>query len=357
MKYIPQLDGIRFFAIVSVIIGHWVVWDTTDPFIKGFPWGRGVILFFVLSGYLISTILFNLKDKIGSNEITVQKSILNFYARRILRIFPIYFLTLIFLKSIQFQNINEAYVWLLSFTSNIYQAVKGQELGKFVHYWSLAVEEQFYLVWPFIIFFVSRKYLLRTILLVMLGSVLSRIICCIVFKDNWMIGAYFSLNLAMPLSLGGLIAYYQIYKPELYSRTFGNKTFFYLSGLIYFLYYYLVRSSGIKFLLPITDEYFFAIFSAFFIGNAAISNFKFLGKVILENKIVLYLGSISYGLYIYHMFIGNLYWDYLAIELDLHTSSKYTCWMLYSIILIILASLSFYLIERPINKLKRFFKY
>ena len=84
LSYFAQLDGIRCFAVISVIIGHWVAWDTENIILKNTPWGHGVILFFVLSGYLISNILFESKEKILINQISFIHSLKIFYTRRFL---------------------------------------------------------------------------------------------------------------------------------------------------------------------------------------------------------------------------------------------------------------------------------
>lgn len=357
MKYVAQLDGVRFFAVVSVIIAHWIVWDTSNEFVKSFPWSHGVILFFVLSGYLISSILLDVKRKMEAGEANLKTALVNFYARRILRIFPVYYLTVIYLRHINFKNVDELSPWLFTFSSNLYQSFTCKEAGQFVHFWSLAIEEQFYLFWPLIVLLIRKEKLLNAIVVVMAFSVASRIFCFTLFNENWMLTSYFTLNLMMPLALGGLIALFRsgIYPKQ--PNVFNRKSLFYISGLAYFLFYYMASRSGMKWIKPLFDEYFFALFAAFFIGNAAESNFKFLAKFILENKLVVYIGSISYGIYVYHMFIIDFYMSYVAIELDIHTSVKYTYWIFYSILLLGLASLSFYVLEKPLNSLKKYLPY
>jgi peptidoglycan/LPS O-acetylase OafA/YrhL len=83
MKHIPQLDGIRCVAILSVIIGHWIAWDVQNVFVQNIPWSHGVLLFFVLSGYLITNILLSLKEKIEQGQTKVKKALFKFYIRRL----------------------------------------------------------------------------------------------------------------------------------------------------------------------------------------------------------------------------------------------------------------------------------
>jgi peptidoglycan/LPS O-acetylase OafA/YrhL len=121
MKYIKQLDSLRAIAVTFVVIGHYFpsfyIW-------KYFPIGSfGVDLFFVLSGFLITNILISQRDLNDSFKSTKMRLILNFYIRRILRIFPIYYLFVIFIylfSSIVKTNVDSAFPYLLTYTVNIY---------------------------------------------------------------------------------------------------------------------------------------------------------------------------------------------------------------------------------------------
>ena len=68
MQYYKQLDTLRFFSVLLVMIGHWISWDSANEFVKSFHWGNGVIFFFVLSGFLITEILYNEKTEIESGN-------------------------------------------------------------------------------------------------------------------------------------------------------------------------------------------------------------------------------------------------------------------------------------------------
>lgn len=95
MQYYKQLDALRFFSVLMVMIAHWVAWDTSNEFIRSFHWGNGVIFFFVLSGFLITEILYKQKLEIEKGNSSFYSSLKNFYFRRTLRIFPIYYLLII----------------------------------------------------------------------------------------------------------------------------------------------------------------------------------------------------------------------------------------------------------------------
>lgn len=167
--FFPALDGLRAIAFLMVFGQHYLQ----------LPWGwTGVDLFFVLSGFLITGILFDTRR--------ADHRVRNFYVRRTLRIFPLYYgVMLLFLAVAPFAHWQWNWTWLLwpaylgNLTRFLHPATLGdayQRLGDFVltlpesagsldlhmgHFWSLAVEEQFYLVWPWIVFlFPNRRKLI-----------------------------------------------------------------------------------------------------------------------------------------------------------------------------------------------------
>ena len=166
-EHIPALDGLRGVAILLVIPHNADVFSNSAPWL--WPMALlahagwiGVQLFFVLSGFLITR---NLLASRGDSHY-----LRSFYARRALRIFPLYFLTL-FVGLVLLPQLltysrgalvsHQHQVWLWTFTSNWTQPF-GADVSGFSHFWSLAVEEQFYLVWPFVVLLVAGKRLLWT---------------------------------------------------------------------------------------------------------------------------------------------------------------------------------------------------
>ncbi len=357
LKYYSQIDGLRCFAIISVMIGHWISWDTTNIILKNTPWGHGVILFFVLSGYLITNILLELKEKINTGVISHSEGLKTFYFRRILRIFPIYYLLIFYLFYINYENTREVFPWLVTYTSNILQSKTGSFIGGFNHFWSLAVEEQFYLIWPFIILFVDLRKLINVILIFIIISFLSRLSCVIINPNNWMLSAYLTPNLFLPLCLGALLAFGKRYKPYLESF-FNNSIYMYASILLYvFSFYFFHYRWRIALFDLLLDEYLFAIMCTFIISKTSSNSFRFIVKYILEHDVVVYTGKISYGLYVYHLFVIGFFWNYLALEYKLGVVDKHAMWFIYFVLAYILAILSYYVIEKPFNNLKQYFKY
>lgn len=148
-SYSPQaklagLDALRALAVLSVFLFHATV----------LPWGwLGVQAFFVLSGYLITGLLY--KDR----DARLGEYLRQFYGRRALRIFPLYFVTLALFWvagrfGLELHGVKKGLPFALTYTYNWYHATASFEHSKLIsHFWSLCVEEQFYLVWPFVIYF------------------------------------------------------------------------------------------------------------------------------------------------------------------------------------------------------------
>ncbi|MCY2976203.1 MAG: acyltransferase [Planctomycetota bacterium] len=168
-QHCPELDGVRGLAILMVTLYRFMkeVDPTAHPILaivhRFAPIGeRGVDLFFVLSGFLITGILLQTKSRDGYFR--------KFFIRRSLRIFPLYFSALIFCLWIipsfysptPFDKPRAEQVYLWTYMTNVRMSWLNEwSFGPLDHFWSLAVEEHFYLVWPFVVFFLSNKLLLR----------------------------------------------------------------------------------------------------------------------------------------------------------------------------------------------------
>ena len=160
-RYIRELDGVRALAIWMVLLAHLLFGEAVHGTVSrilpkalnlfGEHLGRGVDLFFVLSGFLITRILLNSKMCNGYFS--------TFYFRRALRILPLYLLVIIvsaFAYGASFRN----YYWLaLFFSANLAPALHVNHPNGMGPMWSLAVEEQFYLLWPLIVYLTSRRTL------------------------------------------------------------------------------------------------------------------------------------------------------------------------------------------------------
>ncbi len=183
--YVPALDGVRGVAILIVMLGHFAIGfktggaaDTALKTLMQTGWA-GVDIFFVLSGFLITGILLEAKG--------APHYFKNFYARRVLRIFPVYyaflFLFFVVLPIVKppapggpFDGWNVSQWWFWAYLSNLQILFPAWPRPEpLSHFWSLAVEEQFYVFWPAVVLLMSRKGVIRTCVAFMIISVALRI--------------------------------------------------------------------------------------------------------------------------------------------------------------------------------------
>lgn len=171
-RRIPSLDGLRALAILMVIYGHL----TGTP---GFPWfvrgdypRFGVRIFFVISGFLITTLLLNEREKTGTI------SLRDFYVRRAYRIFPAASVFLV-VVSIVYSRLVTIPDFLASFFYAVNYYSRSPVLG---HMWSLSVEEQFYMLWPVLLLFCFRKRFTILLVGIALAPILRGIVSAIDFK-------------------------------------------------------------------------------------------------------------------------------------------------------------------------------
>jgi peptidoglycan/LPS O-acetylase OafA/YrhL len=192
MGRIPQIDGLRAVAILMVF--------TTHALHIPLLW-MGVDLFFVLSGYLITGILLRLKDQRGTGGNYWKP----FYFRRVRRILPPYLGFLIFLTIFFHPSWTRIWYWYAFFGANLALALGKVEVAAMTPLWSLAVEEQFYFVWPWIVLLCSPKTLRRICVAVIVCSPILRALCTPAFATHFPI---YSLTIfrADTLAAGAFIA-------------------------------------------------------------------------------------------------------------------------------------------------------
>ncbi len=191
--HIPALDGVRGLAIALVILRHMTLpaWfasssnlaDRALRSVTAAGWS-GVDLFFVLSGFLITGILLKERERDGP----VIEKFGRFYWRRVLRIFPLYYAAcavLFFVVPLlpywsaqpEIGALRHSEPWYWLYGVNLLEVLRGGPATPFNtgHFWSLAVEEQFYIVWPFVVLRASRKTLLRTVYALIVAGPLIRL--------------------------------------------------------------------------------------------------------------------------------------------------------------------------------------
>ncbi len=308
--HIPALDGIRGIAILLVVIYHSVRYGGMQPialldrivFTLGRVGWSGVDLFFVLSGFLITGILYDAKGE--------DRYFRHFYARRILRIFPLYYGFLCFFFVIlpsltplgrQFSSPLKDQIWYWTYLVNVSTALKnGSQIPALVHFWSLAVEEQFYVVWPWVVFALSRRTLMRACVGIVIGSLGLRVALRII--AHLAFAAYVLTPSRMDaLALGGLLA--------LIAREAGGLTCLArwarlaaVSSAV-FLGMIFVWRHGLAFLDTVVQTIGFTLLAILFGGILVIAVASPPGTVarrLFAHRFLRFLGRYSYALYVFH---------------------------------------------------------
>ncbi|TAG60875.1 MAG: acyltransferase, partial [Runella slithyformis] len=185
----------------------------------------GVNLFFVLSGFLIARILLTSKDKNFGKPNGLKDYLRKFYIRRTIRIFPIYYLSLLGLWLLNDPSMrSDRAWWQVFYASNVYIATKETWFGITDHFWSLAVEEQFYIFFPILIFFIPRRFVVPFFVSLLVASVALRGYWWYIQKP-WFV-SYVSMPTALDaFGLGALMAYAQLYKNALFLKIYSNRLY------------------------------------------------------------------------------------------------------------------------------------
>jgi peptidoglycan/LPS O-acetylase OafA/YrhL len=364
--YFPNLNGIRFIAALAVIIHHieqiksFFIYDNLwqNPYIRLI--GKlGVILFFVLSGFLITYLLL-MEKKQGTI------SIKDFYIRRILRIWPLYYLIVIcglfIFPHINFiaiadnhrtENIQDHFIvkiiLFFLFLPNL--AFSGFSPVPYIaQTWSVGVEEQFYLIWPVLL--KKMKNTFAALVGVIFFYLLIKFILIAInnhsgfFDSNKILhglfGCWDEFNIDC-MAIGGIAAYTLFHKKERLLNFFFNP---YIQICTYLA---LVLSIALKFYIKnLQFEYYSLLFAIIIVNLAA--NPKTILK--LENRLFSYLGKISFGLYMYHYVIITFSIKLLNIFFIRNNVMIYT---LSIALTIFVASVSYEFFEKKFLKLKKRF--
>lgn len=342
MKYFERLDGLRAFAVGAVMVSHWV----PSQYLFGIPLGKfGVQLFFVMSGFLITRILRKARSE------TLAKGLLIFYWRRFIRIFPLYYFCLLWISILGWGMGFEAdSLWHWTYLSNWKFWLDGNWGGPVSHFWSLAVEEQFYLLWPLIFLKSGRDEIgLRMAISLVLIGVVYRL-----WALNSSISEAFLWDFLTPaclesLGFGAILAHTWEWK----STRFLGKSFLSLSALL-LLIVFLTR---LNVLSAEWRHHTFVLWCVVLIWLACRANRLLLDGVLLH-PMIRYLGMISYGLYIWHNFMG-FPWHWLAKAGGFPERLEFGFGAVVgkSLLTVLFATMTWYGFERPLLRLKNRFHY
>ncbi|MGB1261487.1 MAG: acyltransferase family protein [Cognaticolwellia sp.] len=360
-----EIEGLRGIAILLVTMHHF--WPESSGFYEFFSpivhlgW-IGVDLFFVLSGFLIGGILLDTKQN--------SRYFKNFYIRRFLRIFPLYYLFVVSLfiivpfgqsilhhvsyEQTEFIKESGSPIWYLLFLGNIREAITGVEPAYFLApLWSISIEEQFYLLSPLLIYKATAKQLKIVLAVLICLSPLFRLAMFELFPDNERIQYLATISRFDNLSAGLVLAIlvrskYFISKKAVNSTlillTIAMAVIFSLDGFNRFTFF--CRVFGYSMLAL----YFFT-FVLWTIQNRGLAI-----TAVLRNKVLVYLGGLCYGLYLLQRPAEILLlklMSFIGLDLQLYPTSSLVLKTLFAIFISQLVWTTF---EKPINNLKEKFK-
>ena len=337
IKYRSEIDGLRALAVIPVIFFH----AGFNFFSGGFV---GVDVFFVISGYLITTIIIK---ELDNNTFSIKR----FYQRRARRILPALIfvilissiISFIFLTRSELAGYFKSVIATLLFFSNFYFYKTApyfrseSDIEPLLHTWSLSIEEQFYIIFPITLLLFHKFFKRYIFLMLAFGFVASLFICqFLALKTGGTLNFYFTFSRVWELALGAICAHILIYKNLSYSTLIKN----------------LLSTIGI--ILIVFSIFFFSrqtVFPSFYtlvptVGTSLIILFAdkdtFINKI-LSIKFLVSIGLISYSLYLWHqplLAFGRIFFDEFSNLIKL------------SLILIslILSYLTFLFIETPFRK-------
>ncbi len=361
---IPGLDGLRAIAFILVFLCHASIFN--------FGW-VGVLLFFVLSGFLITGILVDMKENLEAKTYFIR-----FYGRRFLRIFPLYYFYIILMimmaygfYSIEFrQNRMLEYFqqipYALTYTYNFFYASAWFKDSVFLtHFWSLSVEEQFYIFWPLIILFTPKKAYKKLFIAAILCGPIFRIGLSYIYNHH--LFAFLDSNAAhgiypLPFShidafgFGAFISQYRIprARQQFWVLLIAVPVIGFVTQYLAYGDFGLLQTLGYPF--PIANGYKhiwgYSLLNYFFAVTIYAVAREGLFNRFLELGWMKYLGRISYGMYVYHFFliyiVGRIQ-DVLPISYD---AMQLPGLVLSFVATLLVASLSYKFIEQPALTLK-----
>ena len=353
LTYRPEIDGLRAIAVGAVILYHaQITIFGHQPFKGGFI---GVDIFFVISGYLITSII--LKELLTTNSF----SFLNFYQRRVRRILPVLLFVMlvslpfawIYLLPSNFIDFSKSILYSLGFSSNFYFHYSGQQYGAasgllkpFLHTWSLSVEEQYYIFFPVILlitFRYFRKYLIHTLIF---GFIISLGLSDWSSKNYPSVSFYFLHTRMWELLAGSILAYFEI---TLGHRSKNKKLNLIFPSIGLFLIIHSILYFNDEMLHPslYTLSPIIGVCLIIWFSN----NDELITKV-LSIKLLVGVGLISYSLYLWHYPVFAF-----ARVTEITPKGDIYLKLLFGIIILVLSITSYYFVERPFrNKKNKFNK-
>ena len=347
LKYRPEIDGLRTITVLSVIIYHAEVSLGAQYLLKGGFFG--VDVFFVISGFLITSLILSEYLRTGAF------SIVNFYERRVRRLLPALLTVMLvslpfawkYLLPTQLIDLSKSLIASLLFGSNFYwhntlqeYAAESSLLKPFLHTWTLAVEEQYYILYPLIFVAIFRWRKSLTIVFLTIGFALSLVFAVWMTAKNASFSFYMLPSRFWELLAGGLLATTLHFHPREDNDVLLNRLMPILGLLLIFYSVFFIK------LDPTTHPGFITLIPV--IGSLLIiwfANEKDLVTKVLSSKLLVSIGLISYSLYLWHYPI----FAFGRVKNSNPTGTDKLVWV---ILTFLLSTGTYFLIERPFRNRK-----
>ena len=352
INYRPEIDGLRAIAVGLVILYHSEISINGNIFFKG--GFIGVDIFFVISGYLITSIILN--ELITTNAFSFKY----FYERRIRRILPVLIFIIlaslpfawIYLTPLDFVDFSKSILYSLGFSSNLYFHFSGQEYSAlsvfykpFVHTWSLSVEEQYYILFP-ILFFITFKYYKKYLFTVLIVGLISSLLLAEYGSRNFSALNFYILPTRIwELLLGSIIAYFEsknitINKYKIFNLIFPSIGILMIGYSSIFFNHLGSRHPSFYTLIPIIGVVLIICFS---------NKDEIINKI-LSSRIFVGIGLISYSLYLWH------YPIFAFARIAEFSEGDLTKKIFLAFIIVLLSVFTYFFIEKPFRNKKNSFK-
>jgi peptidoglycan/LPS O-acetylase OafA/YrhL len=332
----PRLDGLRAVAVLLVLIEHWIPIEAVRSLSPG---GAGVTLFFVLSGYLITRILMAYRGK------PLGPSVAQFYWRRFLRLSPPFYAAIA--VGVIFNVLLMREYWWVNglYWTNFAIGLTGKWTTGADHFWSLCVEEQFYLIWFFVVVCLPKRFLT--------AAIVSSLLLTLAFRAT----VYFSgmpplTTVLLPgnlasLAIGALLSHSRV-TPSLhwFARMVVRRRVFFLTATALALVS--LSLPYVRFPAALFYPFVASALAVYMVATASIERGDFWSWLSLTP--LTYIGKISYGIFVYHMFMPSLLIKIPGFGWA--TESSWKAFALCTIATLVVSHLSWVFFERPILRFK-----
>jgi len=339
-------------------------------------WGYYCLrVFFALSGFLITTVILTHREAMIESGESIGTVARNFYIRRTLRLFPAYYLTLFVVIAFSLttptghnlqESVMDSWGWHFAYLTNFVIFANGSWIGSISHFWTLAVEEQFYLLWFWVVLLADRKWLPRVVTMIFL---LGPVFRAAAYFAGWNIFA----NKLLPASfdffaLGSLLgimmhpAYDDLFVRlrKYWTERVSLMTLLALAALALAIGIEIIWQQD-TFMHRVIRGVLSSFFATWLVYRAYLG-FKGPIGLLLNSKAMIHIGKISYGVYLFHAFAPNLLRaiapGFNAWLLEISLLAPYVRGIRALVLILIsiaLAELSWRLVELPINRLKKRF--